>query len=126
MIAFDIDHFKQVNDRFGHAAGDKVLQRVAEIACGEARASDLVGRIGGEEFVWILPDAGLDVARGAALRLRRAIERGSGNVELPTVTASIGFATWAQGDDTASLLARADAALYAAKGAGRNKVKQAA
>ena len=126
VIAFDIDRFKQVNDRFGHQVGDEVIQRVAEIARGEARASDLIGRIGGEEFVWLLPGAGIEVARSAALRLRRAIERGSGVNGLPAVTASIGLAQWRDGDDAASLLGRADAGLYQAKEAGRNKVKQAA
>jgi diguanylate cyclase (GGDEF)-like protein len=126
VIAFDIDHFKRVNDRFGHQAGDEVLVRVAEVARGEARASDLIGRIGGEEFLWLLPEAGEPVARAAAMRLREAIEEKSGEDGLPPVTASIGYALWQDGDDAGGLLARADAALYAAKHAGRNKVQRAA
>jgi diguanylate cyclase (GGDEF)-like protein len=126
VIAFDIDHFKQVNDRFGHQTGDEVLIRVAQIARGEARASDLIGRIGGEEFLWLLPEAGEPVARGAAMRLRQAIERKSGENDLPAVTASIGYALWQPGDDAGSFLARADAALYGAKNGGRNQVQRAA
>jgi diguanylate cyclase (GGDEF)-like protein len=126
LIAFDIDHFKQVNDNHGHQTGDDVLVRVADIARGEVRASDLIGRMGGEEFVWMLPDASLDEAANAAERLRRAIEAGSGRDGLPTVTASIGYAMWRTGDDASGLLARVDVALYEAKGAGRNQVQKAA
>lgn len=126
LIAFDIDHFKQVNDNHGHQMGDDVLVRVSDIARGEVRASDLIGRMGGEEFVWMLPDASLDEATNAAERLRRAIESGSGKGGLPTVTASIGYAMWQAGDDAGGLLARADVALYEAKGAGRNQVQKAA
>ena len=126
LIAFDIDHFKQVNDNHGHQTGDDVLVRIADIARGEVRASDLIGRMGGEEFVWILPDATPEETATAAERLRRGIEGGSGKENLPTVTASIGYAMWQSGDDASSLLARADAALYEAKGAGRNKVQMAA
>jgi diguanylate cyclase (GGDEF)-like protein len=126
VIAFDIDHFKQVNDGHGHQTGDEVLVRVAEIARSEARASDLIGRTGGEEFLWLLPEAGEPVARAAALRLRQAIEQRSGEGGLPRVTASIGYALWQEGDDAGGLLARADAALYRAKHTGRNKVQRAA
>ena len=126
LIVFDIDHFKQVNDSFGHQAGDDVLVRVSDIARGEVRASDLIGRTGGEEFVWMLPDASLDEATNAAERLRRSIESGSGKGGLPQVTVSIGYAMWHSGDDAGSLFGRADAALYEAKGAGRNQVQKAA
>jgi diguanylate cyclase (GGDEF)-like protein len=126
LIAFDIDHFKQVNDNHGHQTGDDVLVRIADITRGEVRASDLIGRMGGEEFVWILPDATAEETAIAAERLRHAIETGSSQNGLPTVTASIGYAMWQEGDDASSLLARADAALYEAKGAGRNQVQKAA
>ena len=126
VIVFDIDHFKHVNDRYGHQAGDQVLVRVAEILRGEARASDLIGRMGGEEFLWLLPEAGEPVARAAAMRLRAAIETKSGEGGGPAVTASIGYALWQDGDKPSGLLARADKALYAAKEAGRNKVQRAA
>jgi len=126
VIAFDVDHFKQVNDRHGHQVGDLVLVRVAELAKGEIRASDLVGRTGGEEFVWILPNAGAVEVSNAAERLRQAIERNSGNGGLPPVTVSAGYALWRKGDDSGALLGRADKALYVAKHAGRNKVQRAA
>ncbi|OJW71462.1 MAG: hypothetical protein BGO57_14320 [Sphingomonadales bacterium 63-6] len=126
LILFDIDHFKRVNDTSGHQMGDDVLVRIADIARGQARASDLIGRIGGEEFVWILPGAGLEETRNAAERLRYAIEQESAQGGLPQVTASVGYTMWREGDDANSLLARVDAALYDAKEAGRNNVQQAA
>lgn len=126
LIAFDIDHFKLVNDTYGHQVGDEVLVRIAEIARGQVRASDLIGRTGGEEFVWLLPDASEAEATAAAMRLCEAIATGSGVDGLPTVTASIGYSVWQPGDTASSLLGRADAALYAAKDAGRNRVQKAA
>jgi diguanylate cyclase (GGDEF)-like protein len=126
LIMFDIDHFKLVNDTHGHQMGDEVLVRVGEIARGEVRASDLIGRTGGEEFVWLLPGAQALEASTAAERLCQAIAQNSGAQGLPTVTASIGFAMWREGDSASSLLGRADAALYEAKGAGRNRVRKAA
>jgi diguanylate cyclase (GGDEF)-like protein len=126
LIMFDIDHFKAVNDTYGHQVGDEVLVRVAEIARGEVRASDLIGRTGGEEFVWLLPGAKHGEAENAADRLCRTIAEGSGVNGLPTVTASIGYAIWPEGDSASSLLGKADAALYEAKGAGRNRVQKAA
>lgn len=126
LVAFDIDHFKSVNDRFGHQAGDRVLQQVAAIAHGLAREGDLVGRMGGEEFVVCLRDAGPPVALAQAERLRIAIARQSGAAGVPPVTASIGYATLAPGDTSLTLFGRADAALYAAKQGGRNRVRRAA
>ncbi|MCB5424070.1 sensor domain-containing diguanylate cyclase [Altererythrobacter sp. CC-YST694] len=126
LISFDIDHFKRVNDTSGHQMGDDVLVRIADIARAQARASDLIGRIGGEEFVWILPGAGQEETRAAAERLRQAIEQESSQGGLPQVTASVGYTMWREGDDANSLLARVDAALYDAKEAGRNNVQQAA
>jgi diguanylate cyclase (GGDEF)-like protein len=126
LIAIDIDFFKQVNDRFGHQTGDEVLVRFSEIARGETRASDLIGRVGGEEFVWILPDAGAAEARDAAERLRRSVEEKSSENGLPQITASIGYALFKKGDNSSALLARADAALYGAKEGGRNQVRKAA
>ena len=126
VISFDIDHFKRINDTRGHQTGDDVLVRIADIARRQTRASDLVGRMGGEEFVWILPDAGAHETRHAAERLRKAIERESSSGPLPAVTASVGYASWRDDDDAGTLLARVDAALYAAKQAGRNTVQKAA
>ncbi|MBO9497858.1 MAG: diguanylate cyclase [Novosphingobium sp.] len=126
LISFDIDHFKQVNDTRGHQTGDDVLMRIADIARAQARASDLIGRMGGEEFVWLLPGAGPEEARMAAERLRQAIEQESADGGLPQVTASIGYALWREGDEASALLARVDKALYEAKQAGRNTVQKAA
>ncbi|HTN15084.1 MAG TPA: sensor domain-containing diguanylate cyclase, partial [Sphingomonadaceae bacterium] len=126
LILFDIDHFKRVNDTSGHQMGDDVLVRIADIARAQAGASDVIGRMGGEEFVWVMPGAGQDEVQAAAERLRQAIECESAEGGLPPVTASVGYALWRDGDDANNLLARVDAALYEAKDAGRNKVKQAA
>lgn len=126
LIAFDIDHFKSVNDSYGHLQGDRVLQQVAAIAMQQARDADRVGRIGGEEFVWIVPGANASLARIMAERLRQAIAAGSAIGKVPAVTASIGFAELSDGDTALSLFARADNALYDAKHAGRNRVRIAA
>ncbi|MXO62098.1 sensor domain-containing diguanylate cyclase [Qipengyuania oceanensis] len=126
LIVLDIDHFKSVNDTWGHQAGDRVLQRIAQIACEEARRGDLVGRIGGEEFVVGLRGAGEAEVRMIAERMRRAIALRSSTDGMPAVTASMGYATCNSADTSLSLFARADAALYAAKQAGRNQVRMAA
>lgn len=126
LITFDIDHFKHINDAHGHQAGDEVLIRIADIAREQARAEDVLGRTGGEEFVWLLPGANLEIAARASERLRKAIQSGSGVGGRPTVTVSIGYAEWREGDDAQSLLSRADAALYEAKNCGRNRVREAA
>ena len=126
LIVLDIDHFKAVNDGYGHPAGDCVLKRVAAIVGDEARACDLIGRIGGEEFVIGLEGAGEREVKAIAERIRLAVVERSGTDVLPPVTASMGFATAADEDTSLSLFARADAALYAAKHAGRNRVRQAA
>ena len=123
-IMLDLDHFKQVNDTYGHAIGDQVLRVVAE-RCGESiRDIDILGRYGGEEFAIILPATDLSGARNVAERIRRCVA----DVPVPTergdltITISLGVASGAQDDDVASLLNRADAAMYAAKQAGRNRV----
>lgn len=126
LIAFDIDHFKHVNDRFGHQAGDEMLVRVAGIARSQMRDSDLLGRTGGEEFIWILPKASKEIASAAAERLCRAVEKGSPSDLLPGVTVSVGCASLREGDTAESLLSRVDEALYAAKREGRNRTSMAA
>jgi diguanylate cyclase (GGDEF)-like protein len=126
LVVFDIDHFKSVNDCFGHPVGDAVLARVAEIARDALRSGEMVGRIGGEEFLCILPGANLSAASSCAERLRRAIATRSGSDEFPAVTVSVGYAAWREGDTALSLFARADAALYEAKSAGRDCVRRAA
>ena len=127
VMMFDIDHFKQVNDRFGHLAGDDVLRELAGRALRNVRSVDLVGRLGGEEFVVVMPETSLGGATIVADRLRLAVadepfvlpENGA---KLP-VTVSVGLAITGQGDDTLeALLKRVDDALYAAKNGGRNRV----
>lgn len=126
LIVFDIDHFKQVNDNFGHPVGDAAIRQIAQIANEQAREGDLVGRIGGEEFVWVVPGADAHFAHLVAERLRLAISLGGAPEAVPSITVSIGIATIKSDDTGLSLFARADAALYDAKGAGRNRVRLAA
>ncbi len=126
LIIFELDHFKSINDGFGHQAGDEVLKRIAGIALSQIRDSDLLGRVGGEEFIWLLPDACCEIAGNAAERLCRAIEASSRPSGVPPVTASVGYAIWQPGDTSLTLFAAADAALYRAKEAGRNQVRMAA
>ena len=125
-IIFDVDFFKRVNDHYGHQTGDEVLVCVAELARRQARGGDLVGRIGGEEFVWLLPGLADEAAAKLAERLRESVQNGTEAAALPAVTISIGIAHFRKGDTSESLLARADAALYDAKEGGRNCVMLAA
>ena len=126
IIVFDIDNFKSINDRYGHPIGDKVIARLAKIARSQARAIDLVGRIGGEEFIWLMPGCDNDAALEAAERLRWAIEAGTHSAPIPSITISAGHAQMEESDGSLLLFARADAALYEAKRNGRNRVVQAA
>jgi diguanylate cyclase (GGDEF)-like protein/PAS domain S-box-containing protein len=120
-IILDVDHFKKVNDRFGHSAGDHVLQVIAKTLRETMRDSDLVCRYGGEEFCALLPETDVEAACQAAERTRQAIERADcGEV---SVTASLGVSALGQGaTDPRELLDQADKALYVAKRRGRNRV----
>ena len=125
VLMIDVDHFKKYNDSFGHPAGDAVLVMVARVLRTGFRPTDQVARYGGEEFTVILPDTDDVGARVAAERVRKAVsaaKASSGDRELPGVTVSIGGATFAAGDTAATLVQRADAALYASKQAGRDRV----
>lgn len=130
-LALDIDRFKSVNDRFGHAVGDRVIREVGAALTASLRASDIVGRYGGDEFFAGMPGCDLDEGLAIAEKLRRAVQarcRASlADVEALEVTVSIGVAT-SRASDTglASLIERADNALYAAKSGGRNRVVAAA
>ncbi len=118
----DIDRFKALNDRFGHATGDQVLQKVATTLAATLRKPDIFARWGGEEFICLLPHTDADLAQTAAQRLRRGVEA-LGVAPAAGVTVSIGVASLIHGDDNIEMLIdRADQALYAAKRAGRNKV----
>ncbi len=128
LLLMDLDHFKGINDRYGHAAGDLVLHRVATALRGQLRDSDVVARWGGEEFVVALPATNHEGARIAAEKLRRAIAELviEFEGEQLKVTISGGLAMAATGQtDVAALVARADSGLYLAKSAGRNRVVEA-
>jgi diguanylate cyclase (GGDEF)-like protein/PAS domain S-box-containing protein len=128
VMMFDIDHFKRVNDTFGHAVGDQILQLVARIASMELRSADVIGRYGGEEFVILLPMTNAQQAYPLAERVRERVEA----IRVPTekgdasVTLSIGIAQILHDPQTGSadeLISRADETMYAAKQAGRNRTK---
>jgi diguanylate cyclase (GGDEF)-like protein len=124
-LIFDLDHFKRVNDTYGHLAGDEVIRHAARTAVGVLRATDFVGRYGGEEFVALLPGVAIDGARVAAERLREAVARAPVAFEGDAIaaTVSIGAAEYRPGLDRPEvLMRRADIALYASKAAGRNRV----
>jgi diguanylate cyclase (GGDEF)-like protein len=128
LAIIDLDHFKSINDRCGHAAGDYVLREFARVSRGSLRAGDILGRWGGEEFLLILPDTTLDSALASVERLRAlalAIEVPSANAGDPVrVTFSAGLATTAEGARSLDeIIARADAALYEAKNQGRDLVR---
>jgi two-component system cell cycle response regulator len=130
VITFDIDHFKRVNDRYGHPTGDNVLRELAGRALRNVRSVDLVGRLGGEEFVVVMPETSLPDALVAAERLRGVMADQPFTMaptgERVPITISIGVAIITPGDDTLkALLKRADDALYTAKNAGRNRVVSA-
>jgi diguanylate cyclase (GGDEF)-like protein len=122
----DLDFFKKINDTHGHHAGDRVLKEFGAICRKTLRSSDIVGRIGGEEFALLLPNTTLPVAHHIVDRLRAAVEAGdavAAQASPVQFTASFGLTTFSSGDtDMSDLFRRADEALYAAKASGRNKV----
>ncbi len=128
LMMLDVDHFKRINDTFGHGGGDAALQGLAEALREVLRDSDIIGRMGGEEFAALLLEADLQAARDIAERLRQACEQCS----MPyrgqqiRITVSIGLSQWRPHEKTAEeALLRADQALYRAKRGGRNRVEQA-
>ncbi len=126
LLLLDLDHFKRINDTYGHPAGDAVLRHVATTALGTVRSTDLVGRLGGEEFIVLLPSTSIDAARRLAEKIRARLEASATQWESTAIpaTASIGLAgtTASQNRDFESLYSEADAALYTAKSRGRNRV----
>jgi diguanylate cyclase (GGDEF)-like protein/PAS domain S-box-containing protein len=127
LILFDLDHFKRINDTHGHAAGDAVLRHFASLLTATFRQIDVVARVGGEEFAVLLPSTDLDAAQASANRLRQAFAEVSIEVDglrIPC-TVSGGVATVDdRTDDIEALMKHADRALYAAKGAGRNRIER--
>ncbi|MEQ9547826.1 MAG: GGDEF domain-containing protein [Marinobacter sp.] len=121
VLLFDIDHFKSINDNFGHDVGDRVLRELSGLVGQKIRAADLIGRWGGEEFLVLLTETPIEPAIGVANTIRRFL--GAYNFELGmTLTVSIGVAEFQPGDTTGSIIKRADIALYQAKSNGRNNV----
>jgi len=122
FVMADVDHFKRVNDRWGHGVGDDVLRRVSRAIAQALRTSDVAARWGGEEFLVVLADAGVEGARLCAERIRSAVD----NLTIPRighVTISAGVAELASGEDLGAALLRADQFLYQAKAEGRNTVR---
>lgn len=125
LAILDIDHFKAVNDRHGHAAGDALIRHFSQNVAKSLRDSDLLGRIGGEEFALLLPQTDLAGAKELAERIRGTVEQSSATSGAVTVrcTVSVGIVQWAgQAESAENLLARADNAMYDAKRGGRNRV----
>lgn len=125
VVLVDIDHFKRINDTFGHAAGDRVLKMAAERLRERLEPGEFLGRIGGEEFLLVLPGMDLATAAQRAETLRRhltATDVAQVASAMPALTVSIGVALSKRGDTTSTLLQRADLALYRAKEQGRNRV----
>ena len=126
VIIFDLDHFKSINDTFGHALGDRTLQLFAEVCRKAMRPNDAVARIGGEEFAAVLTGSGIEAGVAMAERIRKAFGQAAFAIEDREVnsTLSAGVTTCESGCDLQDLLKQADAALYRAKMAGRNRVER--
>jgi len=122
VAALDLDHFKEVNDTLGHAEGDRVLQQVAAVMRQTIRSSDLLVRMGGDEFLLVLPETPQSAARTLADRLVRKIEALGVEVGGRRLGVSIGLVEWQPGMTKETLLQKADETLYRAKAAGRNRV----
>ncbi|NOQ49591.1 MAG: diguanylate cyclase, partial [Nitrosomonadaceae bacterium] len=128
VIMLDIDHFKEVNDRYGHIAGDRILCSVAQALLNTMRPADLIARYGGEEFALCLPDTSIKDSRLISERLRISIANTTTTFEegrlLPAVTVSLGIAQMQPGQTLDSLISAADSALYRAKAQGRNCISE--
>ncbi|MCG9726370.1 diguanylate cyclase [Vibrio brasiliensis] len=126
ILMLDLDNFKSINDKYGHACGDDVLINVANLIKNEIRSSDIFGRMGGEEFTVVLPDTNLETSLRIAERIRKSVELNLGDVLIQygppaAITVSIGVSMWQDGNFSKAL-AKADKHLYQAKHSGRNQV----
>ena len=121
LIMFDLDHFKRINDTYGHNAGDEVLKTVADRVKDNIRVTDIFARVGGEEFTILVPATGLEGAKVVADKLRQSIESHAFET-VGIVTASFGVAEFSRDEKSEGLIKRSDNALYAAKANGRNRV----
>lgn len=127
LLIGDIDHFKQVNDNYGHLVGDRVIRFVAELLSANVKGKDTVARYGGEEFAVLLPGTQLRNAIKVAKTIRQLIEKGrvkrlNSSEDIGAITISMGVACYRPGEDTSEFVRRADEALYRSKGLGRNQV----
>lgn len=122
LIFFDIDHFKRINDTYGHEAGDSVLQELSNIVSSMIRQTDIFARFGGEEFVILVHNNDIRTGRELADKIRSQIERHS-FLQWGTVTCSFGVTQFHPDDTAERIIKRADDAMYAAKQAGRNRVE---
>ncbi len=122
LIMFDLDHFKKVNDRYGHDTGDKVLKMIAKTVLNNIRLTDTFARWGGEEFFLILPKTDIEKAKNIAEGLRSKIENANFK-EIGKITCSFGVVSLKEDDDEKELIKRADEAMYLAKKNGRNRVE---
>lgn len=120
-VFFDLDHFKNINDKYGHPVGDVVLQRVAQCLSSNIRSSDLIARFGGEEFVVLLTETAIDDALGQVERMREAVAKLEIEAAPVQIRVSAGLAQWMDSETGDSLLQRSDRALYKAKSEGRNR-----
>jgi len=123
LMVIDIDHFKSVNDTYGHLVGDQVIRAVAWTLMNNLRPTDLLARFGGEEFVAVLPDTDLVRAGAAALGMCRAVQQAHVEDDLPATSVSIGVAQLQPGQSLDDLIGAADRAMYQAKNNGRNRVE---
>lgn len=125
LLGLDLDHFKRINDTWGHSSGDQALRHFVQLATDHLRNEDVIGRVGGEEFVIFLPNTGLEAAAGVAERLRALIESQpmTGAHASITLTVSIGVTLIARGETQEAALQRVDEAMYRAKAKGRNRVE---
>jgi len=129
LLMLDIDHFKNVNDQYGHLSGDEVLKEVATLVQQNIRETDTAGRYGGEEFITILPQTNLSSALDVAERIRKLIavaKMKDAEQNVFNITVSQGLSSYKPGEDGYSLISRADDALYRAKENGRNRVETSA
>ena len=127
FMLLDVDHFKSINDRYGHEMGDKILAEIGQLIPAQLRTQDIVARWGGEEFLVILPDTGIESALASAERIRSAFRSHdwkAATSEAVAVTISIGVSEMCENDDRGSVISRADRALYRGKAGGRNRVEQ--
>lgn len=127
MAVLDVDHFKSINDRFGHLAGDKVLRLIAQQLSRRLRKSDFIGRFGGEEFVLLMPGTTVEQAASALEALRQGIEASPFHfkTERVTITISVGYTAFRRDDTLDEVFGRADRAMYQAKEQGRNRIVSA-